>query len=374
MNSIKKNISLSILLFINFIFIYNYASRITDLHLYVALLVIIIQYAVYKYHNRLKIERKTLKHISIAGVFLIFCVSIITHFKVPLESLNVDRWSVIDSFLTEFFNGNYPYYAKSNVGNPPGPMPVYFIIAIPFYLIGELSFLSIVGYGLLIIFLLRNSNKLSLFLLLYILSCSYMYWEIISRSNILTFSFFVVLALTAFINVENKPKKNFFLTAILIGLLLSTRSIYAIAYIVFFMSTIINKSLKFNKLFLFLSIAVASFIFSFLPFIVCFPDDFFVMNPFIVQTSFLVPSYFTIIFLAMAFLLSFLVKNDDDKFFYSGIGLFLAICTYAGYHYFSHNHKLHELTQNIDISYFIFCVPFLIYFLNSTSIKQLKQP
>jgi len=37
-------------------------------------------------------------------------------YKIPVESLNVDRWSVITSFWDNFFKGEYVYFAKSNMG------------------------------------------------------------------------------------------------------------------------------------------------------------------------------------------------------------------------------------------------------------------
>src|SRR4029079_14747578 len=65
--------------------------------------------------------------------------------RLPQDSINVDRWSVIVSFWDSFFRGEYVYFAKSHLGNLPGPMPVYFIIALPFYLIGEIGYLTLLG-------------------------------------------------------------------------------------------------------------------------------------------------------------------------------------------------------------------------------------
>src|SRR5690606_4490533 len=83
-----------------------------------------------------------------------FIVSFIVCYNLLVEKLIVDRWSVITSFCYAHFANIYPYFAKSNVGNPPGPMPFYFLLALPFYSIGELGFLSLIGV-LLFFFLLK---------------------------------------------------------------------------------------------------------------------------------------------------------------------------------------------------------------------------
>jgi len=64
-----------------------------------------------------------------------FIFSIFLFRLIPQETLNVDRFSVITSFWDSYFNWEYVYFAKSFHGNLPGPMPFYFILALPFYLV-----------------------------------------------------------------------------------------------------------------------------------------------------------------------------------------------------------------------------------------------
>lgn len=375
MNSIKVTISILILLFINFIFSYKYLSRYTEFGVFIATALLIFQFFVYKFSNKITLPVK-LKNIICYGM-LIFIIGlvIISHFAIPIESLNVDRWSVISSFLTEFYNGNYPYYAKSHMGNYPGPMPIYFLIASPFNLLGELSVLSCLGYCIIVVLLLKKIKQTENlnFLLVYLFTSIYLIWEITTRSNIFTLTVLVLLLLNEFANLKNNNTFKFYILAIFTGLLLSTRSVYILPYIVFFLSSLINNEITFKKLFIFVSIAFIIFVATFIPFIYFFYNDFFIMNPFIIQSSFLIPKLYTLIFILISILLTFLTKNKTDKLFYSGLSLFIAILIYSIYHLINYGYEVSFINSKIDISYFIFCIPFLImYLINLDNNKDYK--
>lgn len=374
MKSFKINISVLILLFINFIFCYKYSSRYTDFGIYIATILLIFQFFVYKYSYKIILSDK-LKNIFCYGLLsFIVGLVIISHFVIPVESLNVDRWSVISSFLTEIYNGNYPYYAKSHLGNYPGPMPIYFLIASPFQFMGELSVLSCLGYCIITIILLKKIRKTEnlKFLLVYLFSSIYLIWEITTRSNLFTFTVLILLVLNEFINLKRKNTLKFYVLALLTGLLLSTRSVYILPYIIFFLSSLINSEITFKKLLLFVSIALLAFVSTFIPFIYFFKSDFFTMNPFIIQSSFLIPTFYTFIFILISILLTFLVKNKTDKLFYSGISLFIAILIYSIYSLVNYRNGLSIIESPIDISYFIFCIPFLIMYLLENDVNVQK--
>lgn len=275
--------------------------------------------------------------------------------------------------MNEFYAGNYPYYAKSHLGNYPGPMPIYFLIAAPFYWLGELSLLGALGYLIFSFFIFKNlSNKNTPFLLLYLLSSLFMLWEIVTRSNVFTFSVFALLALHLFATLKDKKSATFYLIAILTGVMLSTRSVFILTYIIFFVSNFIKKEWAFKRLFVFVLIAMLSFFATFLPFVLFYENDFFTMNPFIIQSSFLIPKIYTILFMMMALLFSFIVKNTLDKYFYSGLTLFLAILIYSIYHIVLEGVEVAYMNSKIDLSYFIFCIPFLMKYL--IEIRHSKVP
>jgi len=107
----------------------------------------------------------------------------------------VDRWSVITSFLEALSKGNYPYLAQSHLGNFPGLIPVYFIIAWPFYRIGEPGYLSLAGLVLFVLFnekYAQNKND-KLWLTLLLASSPFYLWEVATRSNILINAVLIVI-------------------------------------------------------------------------------------------------------------------------------------------------------------------------------------
>ncbi len=156
MKSLKIHVSIIILLLINFIFFYKYSSRYTGFAIHISTILLTFQFLVFKFSNKVIISNKLKKIICYGLLGFIMSLVIISYFTIPLESLNVDRWSVISSFLTEFHNGNYPYYAKSHMGSYPGPMPIYYLIASPFHLMGELSILSSLGYCILTVLFIKK--------------------------------------------------------------------------------------------------------------------------------------------------------------------------------------------------------------------------
>ena len=374
MKSLKINTSIAILLFINFIFCFKYSLRYTEFGFYIATILLVIQFLIFKYGDKISLSNKLKKIICYCFLFFLVGLVIISHFAIPLESLNVDRWSVISSFLTELYNGNYPYYAKSHMGNFPGPMPVYFLIAAPFNEIGELSILSSLGYLFITTLVIIKVKKIEniKFLLFYFFTSLFMIWEITARSNIFTYSFFALLVLNEFINLDNKNNLKFYGLAILTGLMLSTRSVYILPYIIFFLSSLINNEITFKRLFLFLLVALIAFTSTFIPFVYFFPSDFFKMNSFIIQSSFLVPKFYILIFIAISVLLSFWVKNKTDKLFYSGFSLFIAILIYSIYHVVNYGIEVSFFKSKIDISYYILCLLFLIKYSMNISDRSEK--
>ncbi len=244
-------------------------------------------------------------------------------------------------------------------------MPVYFLIAMPFYFIGELNILSVAGYILLIILIKRSSGSHADkgFLLIYLITSSFAYWEIAVRSNVLTYT---VLTLLVLVFAEKKLRLGgggFIIPAILSGLMLSTRSVYIMPYIIYFFPILFQRKIRPGSFFVFSGIAILSFLLSFVPFIVFFPDEFCQMNPFIIQSTFLVPLSYTVIFISITIVLSFFVKNSHAKFFYSGLSLFIGVLIYSLYHISRVGLEWAFMQSKIDISYFIFCIPFLMLYL-----------
>jgi hypothetical protein len=312
-----------------------------------------------------KFSKKSTNFIQYSIVVFFVLSSIYIFTKINVSTLKVDRWSVITSFWDTFFEGKYPYYAKSHMNSYPGPMPLYFLLAFPFYLLNELGYFSLLALPLLI-YLLQKMNipsNYKLLILIFITTSTFYLWEVASRSNILTNSLLIIWVLTNFIEQKKSIGFYFYFNAILVGLLLSTRAIFILPYIIFFLYSLKKKEVKITSFLLYTLIASITFILTFLPFIIGYKDDFFTMNPFVIQSSFLIPSYYTILFILIAIVFSFLADTKNSLYYYSGLALFISIFIYAVYHCVVDGFNASYFEGKVDISYFIFSVPFFLFYL-----------
>ena len=359
---LKKNISLVLFLFVNFLFTYKYLERFTPWAALLSVSVSIFYIVLYRNRNILKFINKKIE-ISLIVIFIVACLVIWK--KVPIETLNVDRWSVISSFWDSYFANEYAYFAKSFAGNPPGPMPFYFILALPFYLVGELGFLSIIG--ILFFYWLMCYNRVNFIIrglvLLLILSSFFNLWEVICRSNIFFNASLVLGSLIYILNQKVFTHKTLIISGIFIGLLISTRNVFVISYIICFLYLWRVKAIQFKQLTILGIISLLIFTITFIPFIYEHLEDFKQMNPFIVQSTFLIPFEYTILFVLMAIGTSFLCKNKNDVYFYNAIILFVSILIYLIYYICLQGFTQSFTNSTVDISYFIFCIPFAFWFL-----------
>jgi len=371
--SVKRTISISILVFINFLFAFKYLDRVMPFALIPALLMLCFYVVIWKYRQIFVIETKHFNLITFSVIAVFIGLSLVIFKKFPLDTLNVDRWSVITSFWEAYFNGDYVYYSKSYAGNPPGAMPFYFILALPFYITGELGLMPIFGLIIFLVILSKSGISRNDFLwsLVFLVSSFFFLWEIPTRSNLFLNStlFLGLLVLVNRIDNENFGVR-FFLTAMLTGLILSTRFVLVIPIIVLFMWLLRSKGMSLQKMILFGIVALISFIITYLPFAINHIDDFLKMNPFFLQSTLFIPFYYIIAFILMAFASSFFCRNKQDVFFYSGLTLFVSIAVYFIYHIVVFGFERAYLGSIIDISYFIFCTPFLIYYLVGENVEK----
>lgn len=361
----KTSISLFCFLFINCIYGLKYFCRYTDFHFLITLILILIYLLVWK--SRFLIPKLS-SHLNLINLLIV--ISFIIGFgiifqKVPVEALKIDRWSVISSFWNNYFNDKYVYFAKSFDGNYPGPMPFYFILALPFYLIGEIGYFSILG--LVLFYILIKKRKISedfqTVLILLILGSAFYLHEVIGRSNLFLNSTLVLIALNFYFGKNELKLKKIIFSGILVGLTISTRNVLVIPFIIAFVFELKNNSINFKQILILGSIALFTFLITFLPFVWNHFNDFLIMNPFIIQSSVLIPFEYTLIFISIAFVFGLLCKNQKEVYFYSGLNLFLSIVIYFLYYF--NQVGFHETfyENRSDITYFVLCIPFFLFYL-----------
>lgn len=365
---LKRNICFALFLFVNFLFTFKYLERFTTWAALLSVLVSLFYIVLYRNRTLLKFINKK---IEISFIVALIIGSLLIWKKIPVETLNVDRWSVITSFWDSYFANEYAYFAKSFAGNPPGPMPFYFILALPFYLVGELGFLSIIGvlfFYWLMWYKKVNSISRTLIVIL-ILSSFFNLWEVICRSNIFFNASLVLGSLIYILNQKIFTLKTLVISGIFIGLLISTRNVFVISYIICFLYLWRIKAIQFKQLTVLGFISLLIFALTFIPVVYGYFDDFKQMNPFIVQSTFLIPFEYTVLFVLMAIGTSFLCKDRNDVYFYNAVVLFVSILIYLIYYICLQGFNQAFTNSAVDISYFIFCIPFAFWFLANNNSK-----
>lgn len=364
--NIKINLSVFIFLFINFAFFAKYLSRVTSYFLVVSFALIAIFYFLLKFRNKISIPKSSEKVIIYMMFFLFLVGSGFVFYKIPVETLNVDRWSVITSFWDNFFKDEYVYFAKSNMDNHPGPMPFYYVLALPFYFLGELGWYSVLG--LLLFYFILIYSKIAfeirfLFLLLILISPFYL-WEVMTRSNIFLNGSLVLFSIVfLFQSFKKNYSSKLILNGIIIGLLLSTRNVYVIPYIVVFLFALKSNRIKFLETVYIGIVSVVVFALTFVPFVWNHIADFMTMNPFIIQSGYLMPTEYSLFCVLLSFGSFWFCKEENDVYFFSGLLLFFPIVLHYLYQMSLYGFIETFFNSRADISYFILCIPFFTYYL-----------
>lgn len=289
--SINYPIELFLFLFVNALFILKYVSRTsTNPYLVLGVYCIIITALVYfSSLQNIKKKEQLLKAGFYSLLFLIIATIAILLIKVDRYSVNVDRWSAVTFFLDNFFQGNYPYSAHTHVSetNYPSPFPVWYLINLPFYLMGDVG-IGLIFFILITAFFIRyyfqSWHKSLLFLLLLVLSPAY-WWEVMVRSDAMSNAFLVFIVIVWFEKSGKTLSANSLTAIILCGLIASTRLSAILPLALYFFKPFLSLNLK-KKAFFISGIALIILV-SFLPF-VCWDTQnwiFFSRNPFMSQSG-----------------------------------------------------------------------------------------
>lgn len=279
---------------------------------------------------------------------------------IPKESLNVDRWEMIQLFLDALSNGKYPYGVHSATGNYPGPMPFYFVLAYPFYKIGEIGWMTVLGIWITFIYFRKrlDSNTFGLLMLLVLSSLS-IYWEIFARSTVFINTLLFAIYFFGLRNLSDQSGWRFYGWAVLGGFLFSTRNVFVLPLIIWGVYVFLKKDIAFMRLLKWVSYFMIAFVLTFLPLYCMDPHTFMRLNPFVTQGDVLLPFSYVICFIGLAFIFPFFCKKYSDVIFYSGLLLFMTITGHVIYALLDGGIDAY-LTAGVDISYYLFCFPFLL--------------
>lgn len=363
-----KTYVLHIVLFllINGLFIVKYVSRTNFNPVLILILYSIIFVTLYSIIIKIyirKLSEKTIRIIYWSFVGIIILGILLLHKLIDPLTIQVDRWSAINNFISTLFQEKYPYLAQTHLGGYGSPFPFWQFFHIPFYLMGD------VGLGLLFIFIilsfslkwiLNNYRKAFVFLFLILVSPAFWY-EVLVRSDLM-YNFILCFIIISLIHkIDNSINKNPLLLGILCGLFLSTRLSIVVPFAIYLIPDFWSSELK--RKISFILAGLTTFLITFIPLLIWDFNAliFFEYNPFILQSR--QGSIYEITFLIiMVFYFAFKWKKDFSKqFSYTGIALFLFVGVTFFHKMITDSFSNGLFSPRYDLTYFNMALPYIFY-------------
>ena len=279
-------------------------------------------------------------------------------------TLRSGRAPAINDWLGRFLHGEYPYGS----GTSPSGFPFLFILALPFYLLGEVGWwhiASFVLFGLLLFGRHRSTAPGAMAVLL--CSPAFLY-EVIVRSELFSNMVVVILYLWLFERFrQDRSPGRMIALGLLGGLVLSTRGVVLIVYAVYF-AYAFRRDLAAGITFA-LGILI-SFAATALPFVIWDADRFIHSGPLAIQASYL-PPVWTGAILLLGVACGFRARSSSNALI--GVAALLLVCAAVA---FARALATYGWAQAVwqdkfDISYFSFSLAFLLLANLSPALSQI---
>ncbi len=353
-------------LLVNGLFVFKYSSR-TSFSSFVVLVLYVVFVSCFLFLTRRKLELFSEKKTKCLFWCLLSVVALIIFVilnKIDPYSVRVDRWSAVTFFLDYLFRGEYPYGASTHVSatNFPSPFPVWYLINLPFYCLGDVGY-NLVFFLFFVLLVLRyyfGSYKPPLFFLCLLLLSPAYWWEILVRSDSLSNAFLVFGFILLFSKKGYTLFGNFWLSVLCCGLLASTRLSALLPLALYFFKSYTKLPLK-QMLFFPLGVLLVVFI-TFSPFVFWDTETwiFFTRNPFMSQGG--AGNVYVLCFMVvMGVVLSFLWKNMFQFFLVATVFIFVFfVLSQIFMTYVRTDGKYIFSFEVYDISYFTLMFPYCL--------------
>jgi len=360
-NTLLSIISFLIYFVVNFLFLTKYGIRQSFIPLSVlCVLYVGFNFTIFYFrkNNFLNqtINNKTIYIFTglISIVYLVFC-----HLFNDPYKLNIDRWQTLNYSLEYWLQGEFFYDEINFMGNKSSYLPGQLLLALPFYLLGNVGYLQLASFLLFsyaLTFQFKNNYLRLIGIFMFAVSLSYIY-EVICKSDFI--SSFVIVAV--FIVLWHKRyKDNYFqnpyLLGLILGILFLTRSVVIIPLIIFLLKPFLRTDIR-SKVKVIVSFALTSVI---LLATVVFPaedlDYILKNNPLTLQGQ--SNKYIMLFFMILAVLASFYVRKIEYVFYFSSIIIFLVMVSFVTEKYFLLGYDYQN--NFFSTTYLAACLPFAI--------------
>ena len=352
-------ISIAIYIFINVLFVYKYSIRFLS-HPWLWIvgypLAICALVFIFTRDFELKTSQEVSNALFISTVVLIAVILTLgmRHFN-PAQ-IRVTRYPALHDWITRLLNGQYPYTSTAL----PSGFPVLFLIAVPFYVLGDLGLLQIFAFLIYAHILHRRFGSGSMTrmhaLLLLLVSPVFLY-EIAVRSDLFSNMVLVIAFMVCTRDeVDHARIPALAIMGIIGGLLLATRGIVLLIFLIYY-GYLFKNQLKRGMVFA--CALVSGFTISCIPFVVWDAGSFLRHGPFAIQTSYL-PIWLTASFVILG--IFFALRADSLAKVYGFITWMLVGAVGMAFLISLHNYGWSATIHydRFDVSYFCFALPFLL--------------
>ena len=347
-------------LLINVLFVDKYTLRITEWHYLCDIVYLFLGIGLVFLTSWLSKRELPFRALLVCGGAVYVALMMFVQYRIDPMSLQVDRWSAISNFLDNLFHGIYPYAAQTHLGGYGSPFPVWQVLHIPFYALGNVG-LSFFAVLILLLYTVAKteSPRIAVIMFLWIAVSPAINYEVAVRSDLFT-NFMAVCALCLWLRYKRVSlNEHVCLIALIAGLCASTRLAAVIPLAFMYGYDFIR--LGWLKQIVFIVVTLAVFALTFLPFLLWNTDQllFFQYNPFVLQTRQGSPVSF-VVFAVIAVSWT-LYKKSDMQHFGLHVGSLLAILvivTFAWNMFATGNCQLYSSAY--DITYLNMSMPFWI--------------
>lgn len=297
----------------------------------------------------------------VTAVFFFF--SLYLNYSVDGYSLNVDRWSAMETGIKAVLNGQYPYNIPDHMGQESSNLPVLIVLGMPFYLlfgsVGYLQSFIFLLFSYIVFVLFRTYRQRVAVLSLLMISPAYV-WEIYVKSDLAS-NFIIVAGFTVLVwnRFMVRPTMRPEIVSTLSALILLTRlsSVIPIVILLFrrFYLSSVKEKLRYTIVFFVMVSVILYFFFHLSP-------DFYTIfkhNPFLIQGA-KQPLWLSISYIILSFVLSMKARSIYDIFLFSGILLFICVCIPFSLCLAEYGYAETITNSFFDISFFNMSMPFII--------------
>ena len=364
----KLNTVEVLFIMVNVLFVAKYSARVSENAALSATLLatlfyyILLRLVIPNYICRVGERGAWIKKIVFGACLFAFLGMIVAQNVIDPYSIQVDRWSALHFPIQNFLSGNYPYAAHTHLGGSASPFPVWQIVHIPFYLLGNVG-LSVFAAMALFLWSCYKVQGSSVSHIVALLMCSsvVVWYEVVVRSDLIT-NFLLLAALINFVfnslNQQWVEEKRWWI-ACAVGSMACTRFLVLIPIALLLLPYFIRMSFRRQISTVLLTVFV--FALTFVPFALLNWQEFFYSpySPWALQTRQGNFSDFCL-FVPLAIYLALNHKAISVQY-YRNSALMLAVFVSVS---FVHNMYLAEnwnlFSSTYDITYYSTVLPFCL--------------